>query len=99
RRHDLPSFPTRRSSDLRLFRGHVSGRADHDPGACARGCGDRARLTAAGATLQEFGETKIGELRVSVLRHEDVVRLDIAVENPGVDRKSTRLNSSHLGIS
>src|SRR5205814_8081744 len=76
---DLPSFPTRRSSDLisllayrpRLgnLEFHGSGRIPNDPRAMIRT-----------AQFANPGATPIGKTR-------------------NQDRKSTRLNSSHLGIS
>src|SRR5437899_8824290 len=67
---DLPSFPTRRSSDLTRERLHVA-------------------LVGAVVGVQHDGGDHAGRGG----RHERLGELD------GRDRKSTRLNSSHLGIS
>src|SRR5205814_10286193 len=75
---DLHSFPTRRSSDLRVVL-RVLGHAE------LRGQVDQ---------LADEGEDVLGRQHAHVLGHVDAEPL---VEL--VDRKSTRLNSSHLGIS
>src|SRR5699024_11226133 len=80
---DLPSFPTRRSSDLH--------KADQQPGHAAdalvkRGLGG---LVAHGAgDGAEHGPIPHGH------RHRPGAAAD-----DGADRKSTRLNSSHVSIS
>src|SRR5437899_9488761 len=76
----LPSFPTRRSSDLILARG-----AAWWPLAMARGLDDAILM-----------------LRTNNLASGTIVlRMQVGAQHDGAarDRKSTRLNSSHLGIS
>src|SRR5205085_11534316 len=72
-----PSFPTRRSSDLR--RHQVGGELD-PPGGQAEGRGERPDQ----ARLAEAGQTSLVRAFAAAL---------------GLDRKSTRLNSSHSQIS
>src|SRR5205814_10445707 len=93
----LPSFPTRRSSDLDAeVVGETSGpvaegaRLFHDKGCLSchtiQGQGGRR-----GPNL-----TQIGDL----LSHDEItIRISNGGHNMPADRKSTRLNSSHLGIS
>src|SRR5205814_3278801 len=79
----LPSFPTRRSSDLRQH--FVHGFLEHVEGV------DFARRVTIGIRADRYKAevpTVTGPLRRRAPAH--------AAE---VDRKSTRLNSSHLGIS
>src|SRR5205814_10411684 len=86
----LPSFPTRRSSDLRKLpqeaaraaRARVLAGVDLRP--------DRSRIALrAEAASPELGRAP-GRGRVGALDR---------AERDAEDRKSTRLNSSHLGIS
>src|SRR5205814_5016027 len=87
-----PSFPTRRSSDLAVIN-------DAAPGA-GRPLEEKEKPEATPpepATLQK--ESKDSEvLSPAVRRIIDEEKLDPATIS-GSDRKSTRLNSSHLGIS
>src|SRR5205814_8698159 len=85
----LPSFPTRRSSDLaRRHEATAAGnhRAEHGERRGSEGAGDQERAGATsvqqGANREERGPAERG-------RHDEREQ----------DRKSTRLNSSHLGIS
>src|SRR5205814_8077549 len=80
-RRDLPSFPTRRSSDLRRVRG--------SRGRKGRGCAPRSRVEARPGPLSPAGRGR----GPPSLSRRGRSRLDDS------DRKSTRLNSSHLGIS
>src|SRR5205814_10267848 len=85
----LPSFPTRRSSDLR----EASGAGVHRAGG----------LDGAGAGIDrgEGGRAAAGD-RPAVAGEGHGVGGGADVDGVGggvVDRKSTRLNSSHLGIS
>ena len=61
-----------------LFGGHVRGRADHHVGSRA------GHLSAVALARQ----TEVGKLRVSVLRDQDVFRLDVAVQDAGRMRGS-----------
>src|SRR5205814_2654159 len=83
RRPYLHSFPTRRSSDL-------------------------VQLTGQGrrAALRMIRRHRVLELYLTQLLnydwgrvHQEAERLEHAVSDDLIDRKSTRLNSSHLGIS
>src|SRR5690606_40159954 len=87
----LPSFPTRRSSDLDL--GHV---ARHDLVARLRhaGCFGKAPFRTA-ANAEEADSHRLGQL---VQDGEMLVRFAAGLVD-GLDRKSTRLNSSHVKIS
>src|SRR5207253_10956229 len=85
---DLPSFPTRRSSDLR-----------------------NARMRDVGDVLEHVAQARIGvfDLSVEILdfllqlrRFGDLtgsVLLLLLARRNLLDRKSTRLNSSHVAIS
>src|SRR5207244_11817406 len=82
----LPSFPTRRSSDLPPHRGRRRFRF---------GCLDRDR---ASTVLDEYGAQRI----VADARSLGRARVGMAIRilpRARVDRKSTRLNSSHQIIS
>src|SRR5207244_10980760 len=83
----LPSFPTRRSSDLRLPVRHVG--LDHLQGQ-GRAEGPAGRLPA----VRQAGETQPGPAEAGLLTDRQGAR-----EGPLPDRKSTRLNSSHQIIS
>src|SRR5699024_12853130 len=87
---DTPSFPTRRSSDLEAV--ELPGRAIRR--------GDKVRK------LAPRGENKAKDDRL--WRVQRVERVDgkrlahlsaLEAEDPETDRKSTRLNSSHVSIS
>ena len=45
-----------------------------------------------------FGEPEIGELRVTVLGDEDVLRLDVAVEDAGLMRRRERVSDADQHI-
>src|SRR5205814_6534054 len=93
----LHSFPTRRSSDLESFRvilgdAELAGESERPLPV------DRGEVDRLGA-----GSHVRGDL---VLRHVEDERRRLAMNVPALleglderDRKSTRLNSSHLGIS
>src|SRR5207249_11139823 len=93
----LPSFPTRRSSDLRLGRGqrHVGG--NHDFFVHLALDGLDLGLGSYAVRDEPFG--KQGETIVAGLLFPLLGRLvqDFIVREG--DRKSTRLNSSHVSIS
>src|SRR5262245_64595790 len=80
---DLHSFPTRRSSDL----DHAGTASERVPpfGSINVGVGRAARLP--------------GVVQVPLLGIKGIVRRQVDVHAIIGDRKSTRLNSSHLGIS
>src|SRR5438045_4994697 len=75
----LPSFPTRRSSDLALARDAALRDAHHVLGTGAGGVAEEQRGARATTQREQRGGGQHGERTQ--------------------DRKSTRLNSSHLGIS
>src|SRR5699024_12750386 len=85
----LHSFPTRRSSDLGLVHGHV----------------ESVRGRAVRTGLPEFTDGEVtadGEGFFERFEDQLFVRDDLAivgVTRDDVDRKSTRLNSSHVSIS
>src|SRR5205814_4650461 len=98
RPHPMPpphSFPTRRSSDLAFVRARSLGKTD-----------DRQLLDQVAARVQLFQLVGVDVLPGRV--EDDVllappqreVKKDVILDASGKkDRKSTRLNSSHLGIS
>src|SRR5207245_6143802 len=82
-----PSFPTRRSSDLSLISDIL----------------DLAKIESGTVTL-DFGPLRLTDLKDYVERTFRPTaleqKLDFSVSiDPGLDRKSTRLNSSHGSIS
>src|SRR5690606_41997214 len=92
---DLPSFPTRRSSDLT---GDVGRKVDHalfeapDLTAPALDLADQAdQLFLVGIALAVFAQF------ADQIEHAGHERPQ--VRDQGLDRKSTRLNSSHVKIS
>src|SRR5205814_3452744 len=96
---DTHTFPTRRSSDL-VTTGTIASPASpasRKPTAtswnvvfhfASRVTGT---LTRSSARYSRRPETRISRHRITIAAHSDQPRM--------VDRKSTRLNSSHLGIS
>src|SRR5690606_41567850 len=85
---DLPSFPTRRSSDLRVAPGGAVVVAEFPPGQLRSVARLGHRL--AGGHVQVRVHPQDGNGRVRGRGRLRVVE---------VDRKSTRLNSSHVKIS
>src|SRR5205814_7403796 len=86
----LPSFPTRRSSDLVAL--PVVGRADAvDRG----GTGDVRRRV----RIEHHRQLAAAPGVLDGLAQQPPVGADRLVGLAEIDRKSTRLNSSHLGIS
>src|SRR5207249_9996291 len=96
---DTPSFPTRRSSDLGLAKD------DSIRAVVYRGAGTVA--FAAGADISEFQDNrKDSASALEYNKHTDAAYTAIRTcPKPtvamihGLDRKSTRLNSSHVSIS
>src|SRR5699024_11668320 len=95
----LPTFPTRRSSDLWFdeFNSHISvpvinagaGALEH-PTQC---------MIDLDTIYQEFGTFKgLNVVIVGDNRHSRVARSNVEALNKLGDRKSTRLNSSHVSI-
>jgi len=70
-----------------LLGGHVAHRSENDsrlgPGRRQIGRGTRPALR-----LREFGQTEIQDLHPPVLRHEDVLGLQVAVHDPLLVRRS-----------
>src|SRR5207253_8691015 len=94
---DLPSFPTRRSSDLLIFAaGRLWDRAKNIEVLAAAAPGLDWPVQVAGPADADpcQGVTWLGQLPHSALR-EHLQHAAIFVR----DRKSTRLNSSHVAIS
>src|SRR5207249_10537357 len=92
---DLHSFPTRRSSDLELNVMHITvdGKPIDDLG---RSSSDVQRCTDVAldnANIEFHFDNLESRPRLSVAAHP------VAVALSEVDRKSTRLNSSHVSIS
>src|SRR5205807_5847836 len=89
---DLHSFPTRRSSDLAVVDAACAGKADAALGQlCAR------ELVGAGADRLDEAEL-LGTVENAVMPQPGDHQ-HIGLAYPLLDRKSTRLNSSHLVIS
>src|SRR5207253_11166516 len=89
----LPSFPTRRSSDLRLTRCSVMHKAVYTR--------DFSDLDISGASIighREHGPAATGSGPYSGPRRR-VFTLGVGGPVGSGDRKSTRLNSSHVAIS
>src|SRR5205814_5412098 len=92
---DLHSFPTRRSSDLS---GRPTQRLDHVVGSTTGqivanyGYADDDGLLTA-ISYPDFSSRNVS------LTYDGYGRLSSRSDGTGTDRKSTRLNSSHLGIS
>src|SRR5690606_40696158 len=87
---DLPSFPTRRSSDLPLDEG-TGGTRDSGCDAGHAGSQRVARLHPLGGPRWRHGGSAAVRARGT--------RLATPAGGLGGDRKSTRLNSSHVKIS
>ena len=68
---------------------HVGDRAEHDAGT------RRLRISRlARGLLGRFGETEVGELRVTALTHEDVRGLDVAMQDVGGVRSRERIRDA-----
>ena len=67
----------------RLLGRHVRERPDDRAHTRVPGC-YRARGRLGIRRFHELGQTKVGQLGVAMLRDEDVVRLDVAVNDPGL---------------
>src|SRR5205814_9804323 len=90
----LLSFPTRRSSDLCYY---LCRRAAPDPGS-GKTTGQEANEPRPSVPLERQVSAGIADGRVVLSRRSARAALR-AVQRDQRDRKSTRLNSSHLGIS
>src|SRR5690606_41529738 len=89
-RRDLPPFPTRRSSDL------PGGSAQDAQSASGFGTGQLTEQPAAnGRSDQQSGQSPALLRRGDEARQRQLAELEACPE----DRKSTRLNSSHVKIS
>src|SRR5207249_10268121 len=89
-RRDLHSFPTRRSSDLRTG-GHRQFWPPVSDGAPPVRSGGALR---SGHLRRQYGERGLGSALESAQARDPRAR-----GGPAEDRKSTRLNSSHVSIS
>src|SRR5207253_10055353 len=90
----LPSFPTRRSSDLVVVfapAGAMGVRENIDLDTLAPLPLGRARIHRTGSDLTVVA--------VGHLVHDAIAIADELADEASIDRKSTRLNSSHVAIS
>src|SRR5699024_12663929 len=88
--HDLPSFPTRRSSDLGEWKVVLGSQLARSLGV---GVGDRVTLLVPEASITPAGVfPRLKRFTVSGI-------FSVGADLDGRDRKSTRLNSSHVSIS
>src|SRR5207253_9142951 len=90
----LHSFPTRRSSDLWSPRGPESNGAVR-----LQSEEERSRPRCAGDLSREGGKRAVTRAlpREAVIEHQYIIGSTLPFSNQ--DRKSTRLNSSHVAIS
>src|SRR5690606_41876576 len=89
--HALPSFPTRRSSDLELI---GADRLAHPQ--------SRARKVLSQEVIREIAHAELGAVGERPLHFTALGERDGGMKlmrPPPQDRKSTRLNSSHVKIS
>src|SRR5439155_24695012 len=95
---DLPSFPTRRSSDLR-DQAQPAAEGAEDRGGIARG--DRETDFALGGDPADLAVALHAEIdrATPFVALIVVVAAGVEAEVAAEDRKSTRLNSSHVAIS
>src|SRR5690606_41820535 len=82
-RRDLHSFPTRRSSDLFRINSPKPGRSLSQTASVASGVTSR----------------RAGPVPPVVITRQHLSRSQSSISTPSIDRKSTRLNSSHVKIS
>src|SRR5205814_7859573 len=92
-----PSFPTRRSSDLGR---HINyGVREFGMAAVMNGITLHGGYIPYGGTFLTFSDYSRNAIRMAALMKKRVVQV-FTHDSIGLgDRKSTRLNSSHLGIS
>src|SRR5699024_11778436 len=90
----LNSLPTRRSSDLKIMR------INDKNGEIILHCGTMFGGKSS-ALLSDVRKCRIANLNVLLLKPiiDKRYSVDKVVNHDGVDRKSTRLNSSHVSIS
>src|SRR5699024_11500391 len=89
-----PSFPTRRSSDLRFsldFSGDLSATVESVTD------GEDGRAVAVFSSQEGLARTTLLRMQTVELIFDS--RTGLRVPKQAVDRKSTRLNSSHVSIS
>src|SRR5690606_40253042 len=94
---ELHYFPTRRSSDLTAIRKVVSILTHEEHGVLA----SMDEIQGVGHRVVHGGESFSSSVIVTLEVKQEIRRLfDLApLHNPAQDRKSTRLNSSHVKIS
>src|SRR5207302_4903533 len=90
-RLDLPSFPTRRSSDLNLVKTMRRIRRSISAHSLAQSCNEEALYTLGDLCEMAGLAPQSLEDRMALAK--------VLYQHPGLDRKSTRLNSSHVKIS
>src|SRR5206468_13099599 len=93
RARDVPSLPTRRSSDLALVAGREHAREGDN--AVAPGLLDAAQVVLVGDTLRVEGVPALAVAVPDVDGRADHRLAAVRSVLDGKDRKSTRLNSSH----
>ena len=92
-RHELVDEQTERElvrtvidrASAGLLRRHVSGSAEHDPWLGTRDASHRRTVGTGCARLRgaQLRETEVHDLREAIARHHDVLRFEIAVDDPG----------------
>ena len=70
-----------RSQSTRLFRRHVRSGPQHR---CGRHAVDGDRRVAGGSRIDNLGQAKVENLDASVSRDEQIVRLDVAMDDPAL---------------
>src|SRR5690606_40589624 len=89
----LRTFPTRRSSDLLIADAAITSAKIQDLTVASADIADaaivEAKIGSAAVTTAKIANLAVGTAQIA----------DAAVTNAKIDRKSTRLNSSHVKIS
>ena len=82
-----------------LLRSHVANGAQHWPGLGLLRDGDGGSVGASGFGLGEFGQAEVQDLDASVLRQEEVFRLEVTMNNAGVVSGGQSTRNVHAAIA